>query len=200
MHSPTTTTETPPPPQAPPRSHVHRYLFWAAAAAIIALDQGTKAIVRANLERGETWPADFPVQIRHVINTGAAFGILQDQTAFLIVMACVGLAAIYLYYRNPPFEHGVVTIAIGMLLGGAAGNLIDRVRLGHVTDFIDFPRWPAFNVADSAITIGVVVIIGAYILWGSSQRYHPPAGEHEPGAPGPPHHGPEPDEDARTDG
>ena len=113
-------------------------LFWGAAAAVIALDQISKAIIRSSLERGESWPdPDWPVRIRYVTNTGAAFGILQDQTSFLIVMALVGLAAIYLYYRYPPLEHGVVPIAIGMMLGGAAGNLIDRIRLGRVTDFID---------------------------------------------------------------
>ncbi len=147
-------------------------LFWGAAAAVIALDQLTKAIIRSSLERGESWPdPDWPVRIRYVTNTGAAFGILQDQTSFLIIMALVGLAAIYLYYRYPPFEHGVVPIAIGMMLGGAAGNLIDRIRLGRVTDFIDFRFWPAFNVADSSITIGIVVILFGYVfLWPGQQN------------------------------
>jgi signal peptidase II len=86
-------------------------------------------------------------------------------------MALIGLGAIYLYYRYPPFEHGVVPIAIGMMLGGAAGNLIDRIRLGRVTDFIDFRFWPAFNVADSSITIGILVILFGYaILWPSTQN------------------------------
>ncbi len=147
-------------------------LFWGAAATVIALDQITKAIIRSSLERGESWPdPDWPVRIRYVTNTGAAFGILQDQTSFLIIMALVGLAAIYLYYRYPPFEHGVVPIAIGMMLGGAAGNLIDRIRLGRVTDFIDFRFWPAFNVADSSITIGIVVILFGYVfLWPGQQN------------------------------
>jgi signal peptidase II len=140
-------------------------LFWGAAALVVALDQATKAIIRSSLDRGESWPdADWPVRIRYVTNTGAAFGILQDQTFFLIIMATIGLGAIYLYYRYPPFEHGVVPIAIGMMLGGAAGNLIDRIRLGRVTDFIDFRFWPAFNVADSSISIGIMVLLAGYIL------------------------------------
>jgi len=155
--------------EAGPRRFGHpaarRLLFWGAAAAVIALDQVTKAIVRASLERGESWPeADWPVRIRYVTNTGAAFGILQDQTAFLIVMAFIGLCAIYLYYRYPPFEHGIVPIAIGMMLGGAAGNLVDRIRFERVTDFIDFRFWPAFNVADSSITIGIGAIVLGYAL------------------------------------
>ncbi len=150
---------------APSSSALKRTLFWGAAAVVIALDQATKALVRASLERGESWPdPDWPVRMRYVTNTGAAFGILEDQTLFLIVMAFVGLAAIYLYYRYPPFDHSVAAIAIGMMLGGATGNLIDRVRLGEVTDFIDLPSYPAFNVADSSITVGIAIIILGYVL------------------------------------
>lgn len=146
-------------------SRLRPLLFWGAAVAVLALDQATKAIIRTSLDRGESWPdADWPVRIRYVTNTGAAFGILEDQTIFLVVMALLGLGAIYLYYRFPPFDHWVVPIAIGMLLGGAAGNLLDRVRLGEVTDFIDFPRFPAFNVADSSINVGIATIVIGYLL------------------------------------
>ena len=148
-------------------------LFWGMAALIVALDVATKSLVRGGLERGESWPdADWPVRIRYVTNSGAAFGILQDQTIFLVVMAFIGLGAIYLYYRYPPFEHGVVPIAIGMMLGGAAGNLLDRVtHHGRVTDFIDFRFWPAFNVADSSISVGIVVLLAGYLLlWPGPQE------------------------------
>src|SRR2546425_9999266 len=121
-----------------------RALFWGPAIAVVVLDQLTKGIVRGLLDRGEAWPDDWPVQLRYVTNPGAAFGILQDQTIFLTLMAFIGLGAIYLYYRYPPFNHWLAPVAIGMMLGGAAGNLIDRVRLGRVTDFIDFPHYPAF--------------------------------------------------------
>lgn len=146
-------------------------LFWGAAATVIVLDQITKAIVRGTLERGESWPdAGWVVRIRYVTNSGASFGILQDQTTFLIIMALIGIGAIYLYYRYPPFEHGTIPIAIGMMLGGAAGNLIDRIRLGRVTDFIDFRFWPAFNVADSSISIGILVILVGYAFLGANTR------------------------------
>jgi signal peptidase II len=146
---------------------VRRILFWGTALAVIALDQLTKTIVRSALERGESWPdPDWFARIRYVTNSGAAFGILQDQTAFLIVTSLIGLAAIYLYYRYPPFEHHVVPIAIGMMLGGALGNMIDRVRVGEVTDFVDVGSFPAFNVADSSISIGIaVVLVGYLLLW-----------------------------------
>lgn len=138
-------------------------LFLGAAALVFALDQVTKELVRNGLERGETWPdAGWPVRVHYVTNTGAAFGILKDQTGFLILTTIIGLAAIALYYRFPPFQHPVLPIAVGMMLGGAAGNLLDRIRLGRVTDFIDFPLWPAFNVADASIVVAVVVLLTAY--------------------------------------
>ena len=152
-------------------------LFWGAAAAVIALDQISKAIIRSSLERGESWPdPDWPVRIRYVTNTGAAFGILQDQTAFLIATTFVGLAAIYLYYRYPPFDHIVAPIAIGMMLGGAVGNLTDRLRLGRVTDFIDFRFWPSFNVADSSITVGIIVLLIGYAIFA---EHRPPESKRE---------------------
>lgn len=172
-----------------PVPSLKRTLFWAAGLLVVALDQTTKSIVRATLERGESWPdADWPVRVRYVTNTGAAFGILEDQTLFLIIMAFIGLAAIYLYYRYPPFDHPLAAIAIGMMLGGAAGNLIDRVRLGEVTDFIDFPSYPAFNVADSSITVGIgIIIFGYLVLAPERQRRQPeskPAADENAGADG----------------
>jgi signal peptidase II len=174
---------------APTPARLKPILFWGAAVVVFALDQATKAAVRTSLERGESWPdPDWPVRIRYVTNTGAAFGILEDQTIFLIVMAFLGIAAIYLYYRFPPFEHWVVPIAIGMLLGGASGNLFDRVRLGEVTDFIDFPRFPAFNVADSSINIGIATIVIGYLLLAPrsnpSERPAQPAVDENAGADG----------------
>ena len=113
---------------------------------------------------GEAWPdADWLLHIVHVTNSGAAFGILQGQTVFLIVTSILGVAAIVLYYVSPPLEHGLLRAALGLQLGGAAGNLIDRIRLGEVTDFINFEFWPAFNVADASITIGVVAILGFFL-------------------------------------
>lgn len=134
------------------------------AALVIALDQLSKYVVRATLSRGESFPEEGFLRITHVTNTGAAFGILQGQTFFLVVATAVGLSTIVLYYLYPPMEHGLVRLALGLQLGGAIGNLTDRLRLGRVTDFIDFQFWPAFNVADSSIVIGVTVIIAFFLL------------------------------------
>ncbi len=139
--------------------------FFLVAALIVLADQVSKKAVRDRLLLGESWPdADWPVKLTHVTNSGAAFGILQGQTTFLIVTSLLGLAAIVLYYLYPPMEHGFLRAALGLQLGGAVGNLIDRLRLGEVTDFFDFPHFPAFNIADSAITVGVVSIIAFFSL------------------------------------
>jgi signal peptidase II len=93
------------------------------------------------------------------VNSGAAFGILQGQTSFLIITSLLGLAAIVLYYVYPPMDHGLIRVALGMQLGGALGNLLDRLRFGEVTDFIDVGEFPTFNVADASISISIVAVL-----------------------------------------
>jgi signal peptidase II len=139
--------------------------FFLVAAGIIALDQLTKAIVRGSLEIGESWPSDdWLVKITHVTNSGAAFGILQGQGVFLTVTAFIAIGAIVFYYAFPPLEHGVLRVALALQLGGAIGNLIDRLRFGEVTDMFHFPHYPAFNIADSSIVVGLFAI-AAFIFW-----------------------------------
>jgi len=145
-------------------------VFFVIAGLVVALDQASKHLVRANLALGESVPEEGPLRITYVTNTGAAFGILQGQTLFLMVTTFFGLAAILLYYLYPPMEHGVLRLALGLQLGGAVGNLADRVRLGKVTDFIDVGPWPAFNVADSSIVVGVAIIVGFFLLAESRHR------------------------------
>ena len=151
--------------------------FFLVAAAVLAFDQVTKAIIRAELELGESWPnEDWLVRLRHLSNTGAAFGMLQEAGVFLTVTAVLAIGAIVFYYLFPPFENGLMRAALGLELGGAAGNLVDRIRFGEVTDFIQFPHYPAFNVADSSITIGLVVIISFFVLLEGREK-KPPAGD-----------------------
>jgi signal peptidase II len=147
------------------RSRRQDLAFFGIALLVLALDQGTKALVIRSLAIGESWPdASWVVRITHVTNTGAAFGILQGQAIFLTITTIIGIGAIIAYYFFPPLDHGYIRVAIGLLLGGAAGNFLDRIRLGYVTDFIDFGFWPAFNVADSSISIGVTVLILTYLF------------------------------------
>jgi signal peptidase II len=141
--------------------------FFMVAIGVFALDQLTKAIVRNGLALGESWPSEsWLVKITHVTNTGAAFGILQGQGLFLTVTAIIAIGAIVFYYAFPPLEHGLLRVALGLQLGGAAGNLIDRLRFGEVTDFFHFPHYPAFNIADSSIVVGLFVIAGFILLMG----------------------------------
>jgi signal peptidase II len=158
-------------------------IFFAIAAAIIIVDQITKSLVRENLRIGETWPenSDAFIRIIHVTNSGAAFGILQGQTSFLIITSLVGLAAIVLYYIYPPMDHGLIRTALGMQLGGAVGNLIDRVRLGEVTDFIDVGTFPTFNVADSSISVSIAAVLIFFFLQEAERPKRPPDPVHAAG-------------------
>jgi signal peptidase II len=139
--------------------------FFLVAGGVYALDQLTKSLVRNNLEIGESWPSeDWLVKITHITNSGAAFGILQGQGIFLTVTAFVAIAAIFFYYAYPPLEHGLLRFALGLQLGGAIGNLTDRLRFGEVTDMFHFPHYPAFNVADSSIVVGLVIVVAFFVL------------------------------------
>lgn len=145
--------------------------FLLVAAAAFALDQLTKSVVRNNLALGESWPSeDWLVKITHGTNSGAAFAILQGQGAFLTVTAFIAIGAIILYFVFPPFEHGLLRLVLGLQLGGAFGNLSDRLRFGEVTDLISFPHYPAFNVADSSIVIGLVIIAAVGIFMSPPAR------------------------------
>ncbi len=133
--------------------------FLLVAGVILVVDQVTKSIIRGWLHPGETWPAGWDlIRLAHVRNTGAAFGILQGAGDFLIVAGLAAIGAMTFYLLTLPSHSRWYTVALSAVLGGAVGNLIDRVRLGHVTDFIDPTHYPAFNVADSAIVLGVIAI------------------------------------------
>lgn len=127
-------------------------------AAVLLVDQATKALVRSGLELGSQDSVLPLVTLVHTRNSGVAFGVLQDQTAAvvaLITLAVVALAAYFATHRGRPW----VWLPTGLLAGGALGNVVDRVREGFVTDFVKLPYWPAFNVADMAITVGVLSLL-----------------------------------------
>jgi signal peptidase II len=149
-----------------PRLRVARRDGWflLLAAAIVGVDQLTKWVIRASIERGDAVEVLPFFRIVHVTNTGAAFGMLQGAGPLLIVASLAGLAAIVVYLFNPGFAHPVVRLGLACMLGGAVGNLIDRVAEGRVVDFLKVPHWPAFNVADSAISIGVVILLWSMLF------------------------------------
>lgn len=128
------------------------------AAAVVVLDQFVKELVRSALEPGEVREVTSFLDLVHVRNDGIAFGQFASGGALVIVIVLVALSAL-IYYFATHVNQPWVWLPTGLLLGGAIGNLIDRARLGAVTDFVKFPHWPAFNVADSAVTVGVIVLL-----------------------------------------
>ena len=140
-----------------------------ALSSVFAADQVSKAVVRNSLLVGQSVPYDGPVRITHTFNTGSAFGLFPDQTMFLVLASFVGIGVLLAIYGTQAFRAWPLRLSIGMQLGGAVGNLLDRLRMGHVTDFMDIGPWPIFNVADSAIVIGLF-IIGWVFLSPSGRR------------------------------
>ncbi len=137
----------------------------AIATVVVAMDQWTKWLVRSRLPFQESWmPPSLEwlspfARIVHWNNSGAAFGSFQNgNTVFTILAMLVILAILYYYPRVDPGDW-TLRLAMGLQLGGASGNLIDRLQMGRVTDFISIGTFPVFNVADSAISIGVVVLL-----------------------------------------
>jgi signal peptidase II len=136
------------------------------AGLILILDQFTKYLVVSNLELYESW---IPIpalarwlEIHYVTNTGAAFGLFQNGNLVFIIVAILVSSAILFYYRYVPDGQWLLRVSLGMQLGGALGNLIDRVRVGHVIDFINTHIWPVWNVADMSLIGGVILM--AFLL------------------------------------
>ncbi len=147
------------------------------AAVIVALDQWTKSLVRANLPFGATWlPESLAwlsphARIVHWYNTGAAFGMFQNASMVLTVLAFIVIGIILYYYPRVEKADWTLRLAMSMQLGGAVGNLIDRLMLGHVTDFISVGNFPVFNVADASISVGaVVLLLGVWMMERAERR------------------------------
>ena len=137
------------------------------AAVAVAADQAVKALVRATIDRGDEIHLFLGIRLVNVRNNGIAFGIFSGGGVVLVIFAAIALAALLIFFGRHR-DRPLVWLPTGLLIGGAAGNLIDRLREGAVTDFIDFPAWPAFNVADMAITFGVLTLL--YVLEGPPSR------------------------------
>jgi signal peptidase II len=145
-------------------------LLLGIAALVIALDQWTKALIRANLPFNEIWQPQWLnwlqpyARIIHINNTGAAFGMGQGYNILFATLAVlVGIGIIY-YFPKVSKEDWTLRIAMGLQLGGAWGNLVDRLREGRVTDFISLGNFAVFNVADSSITIGVIILLIGVVI------------------------------------
>jgi signal peptidase II len=150
----------------------------ATAALVLLADQVAKHLVATRLEVGQPWnPVSWlaPIlSITHVTNTGVAFGLLQGLGNIFVIAHVVAAVAIIVYSHSLPPGQWALRTALGLALGGALGNLIDRVRQGYVVDFIDvnfwpFTEFPVFNVADSSIVVGVALLIGL-LMWEERQE------------------------------
>jgi signal peptidase II len=136
----------------------------AVALAAVLADQVTKHIVVSTLSLDDSTHVIGPLSIHHVQNSGIAFGLFSSATAAVTVVTGIAVIWMVVFFARSGGRHPVLPAALGLLIGGSMSNLVDRIRLGHVTDFIDFKYWPAFNLADSFIVIGVVILLGAMLV------------------------------------
>ena len=152
-------------------------LVGIVAVVAFALDRITKAWVEQSIPLYEARPVVGEyVRLVHTQNSGAAFGLLPERTTLLSVLSVVAVLAIVYYYRQIASNSAVIAATLGMQLGGAFGNLVDRVGQGYVVDFVDVGvpggwRFWAFNVADSSIVVGIFVV--TFLLWQEERKSHP---------------------------
>ena len=158
------------------RQPIYRdYLLIQLAVVVFFLDQFSKYLVREFLPLFHSAPPHGFFRITHTFNTGSIFGLFQGQNETFIVVSFVGVAVLMLIYRSQRFPTGLLRLSLGLQLGGAFGNLIDRVRLGHVTDWVDVGAWPVFNIADACIVTGLVILAWLFIM---SERQRETAPSH----------------------
>ncbi|MGI6249781.1 MAG: signal peptidase II [Anaerolineaceae bacterium] len=143
-------------------------ILMGISGLVIGLDQWTKYLVQQNLQIGEFW-APFPAigsffRFLHWHNTGAAFGIFQNANTILMILSAVVAIVIVVVYHKMAWSDMLARVALALQFGGAIGNLIDRIRQGYVTDFVAVGNFPIFNVADSAVTVGVGLLLLAMII------------------------------------
>jgi signal peptidase II len=146
------------------------WLVLPIVLVVLAVDQLSKYLIRVYLAPGESFPSDGTFRIHHIHNTGGAFGFFPDQTFLLIITSFFAVVVLLVLYRRYPFHGLLLRLSLGLQLGGAVGNLIDRLRLGHVTDFIRLGWWPVFNLADASIVAGIVILVGLFLLTARSKE------------------------------
>jgi signal peptidase II len=156
-----------------PRGSWRDVVFAAVALVVVLADQLVKVWIRTRLAVGQSlFDAGF-FQVIHVQNTGAAFGIFKEHTSAIIVVVFIEilvllLVAFFLRNRLSSFDSMLGRVGLGLILGGAIGNQIERLRLGYVTDFLDFKVWPAFNVADASAVVGAIIVAFAILFLAKS--------------------------------
>jgi signal peptidase II len=144
-------------------------------SAAVAADQVTKHVVASQLALDDEVAVAGPFSIHHVQNSGIAFGLFSGATAMVILLTAIAVGWMVAFFARAGARHPVLPVALGLLIGGSISNLADRVRLGHVTDFLDLRYWPAFNLADVCIVFGVVFLLGAMLSGERRPRRRPGA-------------------------
>ncbi len=144
------------------------------AAAAVAADQLTKHLVASALALDTGVDVLGPFSIHHVRNSGIAFGLFASRTSAVIVLTTVAVGAMLAFYARSAQRHPLLPVALGLVLGGSVSNLVDRVRLGYVTDFLDLRWWPAFNLADTFIVVGVGLLFLSFV---AADRSSPRVGD-----------------------
>ena len=135
------------------------WMLWVLAAVILVLDQSTKSVIEGWLDWGQSWPEEGFLRFTHARNTGTAFSLFQGHSNILSFVAIIAVGVLLWVYATTGAKSFILRLALGLQLGGALGNLMDRLQLGYVTDFLDVGPWPIFNVADSAISVGMVLMV-----------------------------------------
>lgn len=149
-----------------PRLSLRRdWILLSTIIAVFVADQATKFAIKGTLRLGESWPSEGLIRLTHGSNTGTAFGLLPNQTLFLIIASIIAIGFLAYFYRAYALPSPLLRLAIGLQLGGAFGNLFDRVAFGAVTDFIDVGWWPIFNIADSSICVGMATLVIVMLLF-----------------------------------
>ena len=140
-------------------------LIFSVSLIVVFLDQLTKFLIRKNFQLNESIPIIKNIlHLTYVTNTGSAFGVFKNLNWFFMLFSIAVIIAIFYYLRKKIYEkEKFLQLAVGLLLGGTIGNMIDRILYGAVTDFLDFRIWPVFNISDSAVTISVILLI--ILLW-----------------------------------
>ena len=140
------------------------WVFYLIAGAVFIFDQISKEFIRLWIPLGDSWPSTGFLRIVHGTNTGSAFGLFAGFTNLLILASIVGIAAVLYYFYRQGNNAIALRISLGLIVGGALGNLFDRVVSGKVVDFISVGWWPSFNIADSAISVGMFLLIFTMIF------------------------------------
>ena len=140
------------------------WVFYLIVGAVFIFDQISKEFIRLWMPLGDSWPSTGFLRIVHGTNTGSAFGLFAGFTNLLILASILGIAAVLYYFYRQGNNAIALRISLGLIVGGALGNLFDRVVCGKVVDFISVGWWPSFNIADSAISVGMFLLIFTMIF------------------------------------